>query len=73
MTNSNNSMKARISVIFLLFAIISISCEEDDTSHPIITIHSPAEVAHFDIYDTIKVSADISDNNVITTIKGSFN
>lgn len=69
MTNSNNPMKTRSTVVVLLLALFFCSCEEDDTSHPIITIHSPAMSQHFDIYDTIKVSADISDNNVITTIK----
>ena len=46
------------------------SCEkETDTKHPLVIIHSPAELQNFSVFDNIPVNAKITDDKVITTIK----
>ncbi|MCD4664268.1 MAG: hypothetical protein K8R68_03285, partial [Bacteroidales bacterium] len=64
-------MKYRLVLIITSFIIlINLSCKkEEDLQHPVITIDQPAENLHFSVMDTIPVSAGITDDNNIVSIK----
>jgi len=58
-----------ISGIVVLIIFFSSCKKESDNNHPIINIHSPSEFESFQVFDTILVKAEISDESPITSVK----
>jgi hypothetical protein len=66
----NTSIPVYLYTFYLLLALFFGSCtKEADKTIPEITIYSPDENQEFNVYDTIKVSAKIEHQNILTSIK----
>lgn len=63
-------MKFILKVSFFLFIFFLLSCKKDkkDTQPPSVTWISPGSGQHFNMYDTIAVSATVVDNNHLAYI-----
>ena len=60
-------MKNIILIISLIFILVSCK-KEEDTNPPIIQITTPSTNSYFSVEDTIQVTAEISDNEIITSV-----
>ena len=63
-------MKPFLKAVFLLFIFFLFSCKKDkkDTQPPIIAFATPASGQSFKMYDTILVTAHVSDNQHLSSI-----
>lgn len=51
----------------ILFFLFSCKKEKKDETPPVITMHLPISGAHYNMFDTIRISAHFSDNTKLTT------
>lgn len=67
----NRKFHLRILILSLFFQVlIFTSCRKEvDTQHPVITYISPPELENFNVLDEIPIKADITDDEIITSVK----
>lgn len=66
-------MKSSFAAFLILFIFFSTSCkkpnkQQEDTQPPQVTIYSPLASAHYTMFDTIHVSAYITDETKLTSV-----
>lgn len=61
-------MKNIILLISIILILFSCKKEEEDTNPPIIKITAPSANSYFSVIDTIQISAEITDNDNITSV-----
>src|SRR4029077_13198750 len=62
-------MVRKSTVAVLLLAIIFFSCKKSkDVGSPSVQINTPATLSTFNVFDTIKVNAHVSDANQLTVV-----
>lgn len=60
----------KVAFLGCIFCVFLSSCNKDeDETPPSITITSPTGIPMYDVYDVVDVTATITDNNVIQTVK----
>ena len=67
---NNYSLEILLILVFILHISLLTSCKkETDTQHPVIKYISPHELQEFNVLDTISIEANITDDNIITSVK----
>jgi len=63
-------MKSRNLILqFALVAMLITSCKKDeDTLPPVITIDNPYEYMNYNVYDTINISGNVTDDHIVQTV-----